>query len=134
MFTSLQSITRTLSNRFKPPTTSSLTSSIRHFRVEVDSPPLNHRNYDSVLERNANNAYMQLQNLMKSSRVAGNIRRHKAYEKPHVKRVRLAELKVRKRSFEKIQKLTSWVEWRRGNGPGMKVRPSFTNTNSTQDS
>ncbi|GMH48603.1 hypothetical protein TrRE_jg12448, partial [Triparma retinervis] len=50
-----------------------------------------------MLERNSNQAYMQLQNLMKSSRVAGNIRRHKAFEKKHVRRVRLKELKVRKR-------------------------------------
>eukprot|EP00520_Triparma_pacifica_P008017 CAMPEP_0118648264 /NCGR_PEP_ID=MMETSP0785-20121206/9061_1 /TAXON_ID=91992 /ORGANISM="Bolidomonas pacifica, Strain CCMP 1866" /LENGTH=76 /DNA_ID=CAMNT_0006540441 /DNA_START=478 /DNA_END=708 /DNA_ORIENTATION=+ len=60
--------------------------------------------------------------MMKSGRVAGNIKRHQFYEKPKVRRVRLDELKVRKRSFMKLQKLTEWVEWRRGDGPGMKVR------------
>jgi len=40
---------------------------------------------------------MQLQNVMKSSRVAANITRHRYYEKPNVRKVRLSELKVRKR-------------------------------------
>ncbi|GMH85120.1 hypothetical protein TrVE_jg14224 [Triparma verrucosa] len=71
-------------------------------------------------QRNASFAMRRLQNLQKQDRLRANERKHAFFTKPNQNRVRLSELKARNKSYDKINKIRSIVDWQRGDLRGMR--------------